>query len=56
MLSARALFPAVLLAYCSAAAAMTLDDLIPGKTVSGPNLSVKEMKGKVVFVLFWGTH
>ncbi len=40
----------------AASAAMTLDDLLPGKTVSGPNLAVKDMKGKVVFVEFWGTH
>jgi hypothetical protein len=38
------------------ASAMTLDDLSPGKTVLGPNLSVKDMKGKVVFVNYWGTH
>ena len=55
-MAARALFLAVLLACCSVASAMTLDDLSPGKTVHGPNLSLKEMKGKVVFVLYWGTH
>ena len=36
--------------------AMTLEDLVPGNTVFGPNLSVKDMKGKVVFVEYWGTH
>jgi len=46
----------VLLVCCAAASAMTLDDLSPGKTVSGPALTLKEMKGKVVYVYFWGTH
>jgi hypothetical protein len=55
-MAARALFLALLLACCPVASAMTLDDLSPGKTVHGPNLSLKEMKGKVVFVLYWGTH
>ena len=36
--------------------AMTLEDLVPGNTVFGPNLTAKDMKGKVVFVEFWGTH
>lgn len=38
------------------ASGMTLDDLTPGRTVSGPNLSVADMKGKVVLVMFWGTR
>ena len=56
MSSMRALVPIIILAASGLASAMTLDDLVPGKTVVGPNLSVAEMKGKVVFVEFWGTH
>jgi hypothetical protein len=52
----RMLALASILAACVPAMAMTLDDLTPGKTVSGPDLTVKEMKGKVVYVVFWGTH
>jgi hypothetical protein len=40
----------------AACAAMTIDDLSPGRTVSGPNLSVKDMKNKVVLVMYWGTR
>lgn len=36
--------------------AMTIKDLQPGKTVSGPSLTVDEMKGKVVIVMYWGTN
>jgi len=36
--------------------AMTLKDLQPGKTISGPKLTVDEMKGKVVIVMYWGTN
>ena len=39
-----------------AASAMTLEDLVPGKTVSGPNLTTKDLKNKVVFVVYWGTR
>ena len=35
---------------------MTLDGLTTGKTVFGPETSIKEMKGKVVYVVYWGTH
>mgnify|MGYP001580492239 CR=1 FL=1 len=47
---------AALVAFSATASAMTLDDLNTGKTVHGPNLSVKDMKGKVVFVNYWGTR
>ncbi len=47
---------AILLAAPVTAMGMTLDDLQTGKTVHGPNLSVAEMKGKVVFVEYWGTR
>jgi hypothetical protein len=50
---ARMLAP--VLVCCAVASAMTLDDLVVGKTVHGPNLTLKEMKGKVVFANFWGT-
>jgi hypothetical protein len=56
MPSPRALLPFIILATSGLANAMTLDDLVPGKTVLGPNLSVADMKGKVVLVEFWGTH
>jgi len=52
----RVWVPAIILAASGLASAMTLDDLVPGKTVVGPNLSLGEMKGKVVLVEFWGTH
>ncbi|MFH0939925.1 MAG: TlpA disulfide reductase family protein [Planctomycetota bacterium] len=35
---------------------MTLNDLTTGKTVHGPNLTLADMKGKVVFVEYWGTN
>jgi hypothetical protein len=41
---------------CTAVFGMTIDDLAPGKTVSGPDLKVAEMHGKVVFVEYWGTR
>lgn len=47
---------AALVFACLPAVAMTIDDLSPGKTVSGPNLTVKDMKGKVTLVMYWGTH
>ena len=56
MRAMKMLAPALVLAACMPAMAMTLDDLTPGTTVSGPNLTVKEMKGKVVYVVYWGTH
>lgn len=40
----------------SAQAGMTLADLNPGSTVSGPKFGQSDYKGKVVFVVFWGTH
>jgi hypothetical protein len=52
---AKFLVPA-LAVCCAVASAMTLDDLSPGKTVDGPALTLKEMKGKVVYVVYWGTH
>ena len=52
----QAVFLAAALALgCGGASALTLDDLAPGKTVDGPALTLKEMKGKVVFVNYWGT-
>lgn len=44
------------LTISSVASAMTLDDLNPGTTVHGPSLSSADLKGKVVFVEFWGTR
>jgi hypothetical protein len=54
--TALALTCALALTASANAASMSLDDLQPGKTVNGPELSVKDMKGKVVFVIYWGTH
>jgi len=51
----RILAPALLFC-CAMASAMTLDDLSPGRTVDGPTLTLKDMKGKVVFVNYWGTR
>ncbi|MCW8133383.1 MAG: hypothetical protein KIS92_23775 [Planctomycetota bacterium] len=54
----RATLPllAALLAVPSLASAMTLDDLTVGKTASGPDISLAELKGKIVYVDYWGTH
>lgn len=54
----RRVFAAALLATVafSASAAMTLNDLTPGKTVCGADLTLEEMKGKVVAVVYWGTR
>ena len=41
---------------CSTLFGMTIDDLQPGKTVSGPELTVDQMHGKVVFIEYWGTR
>jgi len=49
LLSAALLMPA-------ACQAMTIDDLSPGKTITGPNLTLKDMKGKIVLVVFWGIN
>ena len=35
---------------------MSLDDLTVGQTVLGPKLSKSDLKGKVVFVEYWGTR
>ena len=35
---------------------MTLDDLTVGKTVNGPDAKLDELKGKIVYVEYWGTH
>jgi hypothetical protein len=43
-------------AHWSCSAAMTLEDLTPGKTLCGPDSSLKDMRGKVVYVEFWGTR
>lgn len=47
---------ASLLACASSMAAMTVSDIQPGKTVVGPTLAAKDLKNKVVLVLYWGTH
>jgi len=52
----RTLLFTVLFACVSSMAAMTTTDITPGKVVSGPPLSAKDLKGKVVLVLYWGTH
>lgn len=33
-----------------------LTGLEPGDTVFGPNLGTKDMTGKLVLVVIWGTH
>lgn len=45
-----------MLVICAAAHATSLNDLIIGKTEAGPNHAMKDLKGKVVLVVFWGTH
>ena len=41
---------------CAPVFAMTLSDLTIGKHVTGPNLTPKELKGNVVFVVYWGAR
>jgi len=38
----------------SSTAAVTINDLMPGKVACGQNLAAKDLKGKVVFVAYWG--
>lgn len=45
-----------LLVVTASASAMTISDLNIGKHGSGPNLTPKDLNGKVVFVVYWGTH
>lgn len=54
----RATAPLLALACCATltAAEMTLDDLSIGTTVSGREATLNDLKGKVVYVLYWGTH
>lgn len=54
----KATAPLLALACCAtlSAADMTLDDLRVGTTVSGPEATLNDMKGKVVYVIYWGTH
>src|SRR5689334_5184406 len=47
------LVPALLL-VCVSSMAMTIDDLTPGQTASGRSLLPNDLKGKVVFVAYWG--
>ncbi len=41
---------------CASLHAMSINDLVPGKHEFGPNFTTKDLKGKVVLVVFWGTH
>lgn len=54
----KATAPLLALACCATltAADMTLDDLRIGTTVSGREATLNDLKGKVVYVLYWGTH
>lgn len=45
-----------LLFVAASARAMTIADVSIGKHESGPNLTPKDLNGKVVYVVFWGTH
>ncbi len=57
MRALRTLALASFFAACvPAMAAMSIEDLSPGKTVAGPNLTAKDMKGKVTLVMYWGTR
>ena len=47
---------ALMAALPLAAKEMTLDDLTVGQTVLGPKISAAELKGKVVYVEYWGTR
>ncbi|MEI6234889.1 MAG: hypothetical protein WCT04_17680 [Planctomycetota bacterium] len=45
-----------LLVMCSATHATSVNDIVLGKREFGTNLAPKDLKGKVVMVVFWGTH
>jgi hypothetical protein len=45
------------LSVCAhAASGVNLAGLKMGKTVSGPDLTTKDLRGKCVLVVYWGTH
>src|ERR1043165_7125630 len=44
----------VSLFICASSMAMTINDLMPGKAASGQDLMPNDLKGKVVFVAYWG--
>ena len=54
MRTVSAVLAAVLLA--GSASALSLSDLTVGTTVSGPNLALKDLKNKIVYVVYWGTR
>ncbi|HLX62901.1 MAG TPA: TlpA disulfide reductase family protein [Planctomycetota bacterium] len=47
-------FLTVLFFVCVSSMAMTINDLVPGQAASGQNLAPSDLKGKVVFVAYWG--
>ena len=53
MKSVPRLLPVLLLVSLSSMA-MTINDLVPGQAASGQNLAPSDLKGKVVFVAYWG--
>jgi len=52
----RILFVCIAMALPVSAFAMTTDDISPGKTLSGPNLTLRDLKGKVVVVSYFGVN
>lgn len=56
MRSAHTLVLGLALLAPAVAVGMTLDDLTTGKTVHGAPVTVNEMKGKIVYVEYWGTR
>ncbi len=56
MRTAPLLAMALMTALPLAGKEMSLDDLTVGQTVLGPKISGAELKGKVVYVEYWGTR
>jgi hypothetical protein len=55
----RSLLAGMVLAMLFSSASLhatSINDLMLGKHESGPNLTPKDLKGKVVLVVYWGTH
>lgn len=49
-------FLLAMLVACGSVHATSVGDVVIGKHEFGPNLAPKDLKGKVVLVVFWGTH
>src|SRR5438477_12882948 len=53
-LSLQRLMFCALFSCVSSMASMTIYDLVPGQAACGPTLVADDLKGKVVFIAYWG--